>query len=836
MSTEQQLAQETVSLQLSEEFKVLLNTAEQAGPLLKQALQESLAGAPSALPIIKISRQQNNQTDSSKDYVLEKLLGTGGMGEVYRAGHPDKTEKVAIKILRTDMLQNENCRKRFQQEAEACSRLSSPHLVSQYDYGIALSGQPYIVMEYIEGKSLDQLLKANGKIAVEKIEDIFKQACEALISCHGKGVIHRDLKPSNLMLADTASGTTLKLVDFGIARILDDGSSHKLTQTGTLVGSPAYMSPEQCQGLPLDERSDIYSLGCVIYEALSSSVPFQGENLIHTVFLHVNQKPEDFAPELKIPENLANAVMKCLAKDPSQRFQNAKELKAALAAIDFQKSPADKSALQRQISALKKQSKPNKKSMLLCLAAISIALGAFGAYCKLTDEGRFHQLIDKAELASSTRISAASNRKEKGIEAEKAWREAILIAERLNKPASTQAILHNSLAQQLSRNTQAYNCAFPNETESESEFKKALSLYRQESDSTSAQIKVLQNLTSSISELNDLAPSELSLFGPLQNALYQPTDEESIKKLEDLGRKKMANKDYLGAINAYEEYFDNDYAALRYDKDPEAESNLIEAYKEYIKYYPRLDMGGIAKLERLCILTRDPALMQLLDACLKEMKIDPDSFDARMKLADAAAARKDFKSAIFEATIALAKKNDKTAHDKLISWRKEVNKKYQAPGVHRLIQPLKDLANLQKQAFGAGSEALEESLGKLVASYLLLSDYRSAYLIYSQVPQNPKGLSNDYRLAVFALRDGDINLCISNLQKAIEFYSKTNLDYMGLGEAHIALGQALAIKGDYLHAKAEIELGLKIQSESGGYTGTQTISTEPRSEEPILGH
>lgn len=270
-------------------------------------------------------------------YEIREEIGSGGMGVVYKGRDQMFDRTVALKVLHGKLLSDPLSKKRFEQEGRATITLVHPNLISVYHYGFSASGHPFIVMEYVDGKGLDKLLEQIKNLTVEEFVDIFMQACDALGHAHERGIIHRDLKPSNLMVVENGrkKEKQVKIVDFGISKILPHGrfSGQDLTSAGDVVGSPLYMSPEQCKGLPLDGRSDIYSLGCLMYQAISGCLPFLGENALQTLSKHICDPPPPFdqvVPALKIPKELEKIIFKTLEKEPEHRYSSVSELKADL--------------------------------------------------------------------------------------------------------------------------------------------------------------------------------------------------------------------------------------------------------------------------------------------------------------------------------------------------------------------------------------------------------------------------------------------------------------------------------------------------------------------------
>lgn len=274
--------------------------------------------------------QSLNEGDIEGRYRILEKVGVGGMGTVYRAEHVVLNKQLAVKVLRTELLNDNNAMARFEQESRACAALAHPNLVSVFDCGINQLGQPYLVMEFLSGNSLNEIVKESGALPLAKFFPIFIEAADGLAYAHEHGVIHRDLKPSNILVsADPRGGEITKIVDFGVAKIEDLGGEFQmLTRTGEVFGSPAYMSPEQCRGNQVDQRSDIYALGCVMYEALSGRQAFKGANIITIMNKQVEMVPPPPArlDGKNTPVELQNLVMKCLEKDPDSRYQTMRDL------------------------------------------------------------------------------------------------------------------------------------------------------------------------------------------------------------------------------------------------------------------------------------------------------------------------------------------------------------------------------------------------------------------------------------------------------------------------------------------------------------------------------
>ena len=264
-------------------------------------------------------------------FQIEDVLGSGGMSVVYKATQLRVNRHVAIKTLRLQLDTKPVYRERFQREISLLCTLGHPHIVTVYDCLIGPDEQPYVVMDYLRGRSLEQLIKERGALPVERAIRIAVQVLSALEHAHRKGVIHRDLKPGNIVLMDDETDF-VKVVDFGLAKLNHD--NRRLTQSGELWGSPPYMSPEQAKGTPEDERSDTYSFGAVLYEMLTGKDPYHyAISVFELIQAHVcSPVPplKNAKPDLEIPEKLEQVVLKALEKEPVNRFQTASEMLNAL--------------------------------------------------------------------------------------------------------------------------------------------------------------------------------------------------------------------------------------------------------------------------------------------------------------------------------------------------------------------------------------------------------------------------------------------------------------------------------------------------------------------------
>lgn len=254
-------------------------------------------------------------------YNIVSLCGSGSMGAVYKVTADGGTAVFAVKILHSYLTSEEEYRLRFEREAKIMRGFQHPNLISVYEHGTLEDGAPYLVMDFLSGRTLAEEIEAAGPLPVARAGTLLHAVANALDHAHCRELIHRDIKPGNIVLTQNADGNELvKLVDFGLAR--DLAAASRLTRTGDILGTPLYMSPEQCFSAPATVQSDIYSLGCVMYETLSGVPPFQGKNAFTVSYKHMNDAPEPLTskfPELKIPPALDRLVLHCLEKDPEKR-------------------------------------------------------------------------------------------------------------------------------------------------------------------------------------------------------------------------------------------------------------------------------------------------------------------------------------------------------------------------------------------------------------------------------------------------------------------------------------------------------------------------------------
>ena len=279
-------------------------------------------------------------------YAIRRRLGAGGMGEVYLAEHRHIDRKAAIKVLLPELSSNQMVVERFFNEARAASRIKHDGIVEIVDCDRHTNGRAYIVMEFLEGESVGESLRRVGRFELSSAVGVVGQVADALAAAHAKGIIHRDLKPDNIFLAATPRAATpiaVKVLDFGIAKLVgEEGRETRRTQSGTLVGTPLYMSPEQCRGTgQIDPRADIYALGCILFELLAGRPPFTHAGAGELFVAHIAEPAPELATLVSVPPGISALVASMLAKDPGQRPQSmtdvvhALEREAGAAIADF---------------------------------------------------------------------------------------------------------------------------------------------------------------------------------------------------------------------------------------------------------------------------------------------------------------------------------------------------------------------------------------------------------------------------------------------------------------------------------------------------------------------
>ena len=364
-------------------------------------------------------------------YAVIERVGVGGMAEVYRARDELLGRDVAVKVLSERLSTDRSFVERFRREAQAAANLSHPNIVSLYDYG-SDNGDYYIVMEFIDGRGLDEIIRAEGPLMPERAGEIAADVARALERAHAQGLVHRDVKPNNIMI--TSYGQT-KVTDFGIVRALGGDSEATMTQTGMVIGTAAYLSPEQAQGAPVDARSDVYSLGCVLYESLTGQPPFTGDTPLSIAYKHVREHaepPSSVNPD--VPGSLDAITMKALAKNPANRYSSAKEMRedlerfaagqrvsaTPLLAGTTAVAPAagGTQVLSRDEMAYEDDEEPGRRRAAAYVIAALVILGLFALLAWLVANNMFGEQVKVPKVIGLEEDEAVDKLAERGFEAE----------------------------------------------------------------------------------------------------------------------------------------------------------------------------------------------------------------------------------------------------------------------------------------------------------------------------------------------------------------------------------------------------------------------------------
>lgn len=265
-------------------------------------------------------------------YRVVAPIGRGAMGTVYRAEHVQIGKVVAIKLLHRELEQNPENVIRFHREAESASRLNHSNTVHVFDFGRTKSGSLYLVMEYVDGDDLAKIIDREGPMPFGRVAFLCAQVAGSVADAHAAGIVHRDLKPENIVIAEGRDGETAKVLDFGLAKLFEGTVEAQVTSSGTIVGTPYYMSPEQIQGHELDGRSDVYAMGAIMYECVVGKPPFDAPNPLGVLSKHLSEEPlrPSARSPLSVPAEADAIIMRCLDKDPDRRYQSAEDLRQDL--------------------------------------------------------------------------------------------------------------------------------------------------------------------------------------------------------------------------------------------------------------------------------------------------------------------------------------------------------------------------------------------------------------------------------------------------------------------------------------------------------------------------
>ncbi len=293
----------------------------------------ALFAAARAIALHRRAFEAERKAEQINQYTLKQKLGEGSMGEVWLAEHRLLKRPCAVKFIRGELAAHPAIAARFAREVQAVTALTHPNTVRVYDYGRAADGAFYFVMEYLDGPTLEELVGRTGPLPPSRVVYLLRQLCGALAEAHAAGLVHRDLKPGNVIVATLGGQRDVaKLLDFGLVQDLSADAEGRLTRTGTVLGTPDYMSPEQAAGeSAVDARSDVYGLGAVAFFALIGRPPFQGKTFGQLLAAHRSEPPPDLS-ELRpdVPADLSAVIARCLAKDPTERFPTAAAIDRAL--------------------------------------------------------------------------------------------------------------------------------------------------------------------------------------------------------------------------------------------------------------------------------------------------------------------------------------------------------------------------------------------------------------------------------------------------------------------------------------------------------------------------
>jgi eukaryotic-like serine/threonine-protein kinase len=332
-------------------------------------------------------------------FKITSLLGEGGMGAVYAAEHLGLGRSVALKIVHAHVAAQPNTAARFQREAQLLAKLRHENAVHVYDFGLDYDNTLYLAMELLDGLPVDYVLREGGPLATPRVLSIAEQVLDVLEVAHGLGVVHRDLKPPNLMLVNAPDRERVKVLDFGMAILVEDQAGIRLTKQGQIFGTPAYMAPEQCLGKAVDARTDLYALGCSMYEMLTGRLPFADEEPMEVILAQIHREPippRKLGFDREISPALEAVVLRAMAKLPQRRFPDARAMREALRraaetphagvreerVFESQKPVRERKTLQEAMGAVKELPGELPIAVLEATdhasAGVSTALGAAG--------------------------------------------------------------------------------------------------------------------------------------------------------------------------------------------------------------------------------------------------------------------------------------------------------------------------------------------------------------------------------------------------------------------------------------------------------------------------
>jgi serine/threonine-protein kinase len=359
-------------------------------------------------------------------YQIFDPLGVGGMGTVYLCEHTTILKKFAVKVLSAELSSRPDHVDRFLREARASSMISHPNVVEITDFGQTPNGAPFFVMEYLEGEDLSEIIDREETMPWGRVRPIIMQICAALQAAHDKGIVHRDMKPGNVLVLEKAGKKDfVKVLDFGIAKVTSQEIKDKtLTQSGTVIGTPEYMSPEQGWGNPVDHRGDIYAVGVILYELLAGRVPFTGQSLMEILNRHMYEVPDVEMPE--IPHEAGQIILKAMQKDRELRFQSMTEMVGALAAVGTGRNTVE--VVDEEIQApwgnvtarFAATAAPNKSHAPLLLGLSAVALAGVAVFVAISGSNNRPLPPPQAPINAQTPAAPASTPAKEPAKAEPA--------------------------------------------------------------------------------------------------------------------------------------------------------------------------------------------------------------------------------------------------------------------------------------------------------------------------------------------------------------------------------------------------------------------------------
>jgi tRNA A-37 threonylcarbamoyl transferase component Bud32 len=396
-------------------------------------------------------------------YLITGAIGEGGMGRVYRATHVLMDKQVALKVIHAELAHIEDITRRFEREAKSSSRLTDPHCISVTDFGRTEDGTLFLVMELLEGESLDAKLEGGRSLPVAKALEVTRQMLQGLAHAHTQGVVHRDLKPENVYLTPHGEQTDfVKILDFGIAKLASAGEDgeggRSLTRTGMVFGTPKYLSPEQALGDKIDHRADLYAVGIILWEMLTGRAPFEADSAVDVLSQHLTAPPPSLAAHGRFPRGLQAVIDRAMAKRPDDRFANAEEFIAAIAKIDPEAAP--RARLLELAAGVRRRAKgmPVTRRIAWLPPRIRLAIGAaialivVGIVVAVSVGGEDDQILKPVVIVPSEKVGDIGkktdevvellNRAEAQIRGDKAAEAVITVKEALGlKPDLPPALL-----------------------------------------------------------------------------------------------------------------------------------------------------------------------------------------------------------------------------------------------------------------------------------------------------------------------------------------------------------------------------------------------------------